>query len=57
MNRTTVSGRVAARTSATAGRGRQGRHPEAAYSLRLEKEIGSIVPGKLANFTILGPTR
>lgn len=25
----------------------------AAYSLRLEKEVGSIVPGKLANFTIL----
>ena len=27
---------------------------EAAYSLQLEKEVGSIVPGKLANFTILG---
>jgi hypothetical protein len=27
---------------------------DAAYSLRLEKEVGSIVPGKLANFTILG---
>ena len=26
---------------------------EAAYSLRLENEVGSIVPGKLANFTIL----
>ncbi len=26
---------------------------EAAYSLRMEKEVGSIVPGKLANFTIL----
>lgn len=26
---------------------------EAAYSLQLEKEVGSIVPGKLANFTIL----
>jgi predicted amidohydrolase YtcJ len=26
---------------------------EAAYSLRLEKEIGNIVPGKLANFTVL----
>ena len=26
---------------------------DAAYSLRLEKEVGSIVPGKLANFTIL----
>jgi hypothetical protein len=27
---------------------------EAAYSLQQEKEVGSIVPGKLANFTILG---
>ena len=27
---------------------------DAAYSLQLEKEVGSIVPGKLANFTILG---
>ncbi len=27
---------------------------EAAYSLHLEKEVGSIVPGKLANLTILG---
>jgi predicted amidohydrolase YtcJ len=26
---------------------------EAAYSLRLERDVGSIVPGKLANFTIL----
>jgi hypothetical protein len=26
----------------------------AAYSLRLEKDVGSIVSGKLANFTILG---
>jgi adenine deaminase len=26
---------------------------EAAYSLQMEKEAGSIVPGKLANFTIL----
>lgn len=26
---------------------------EAAYSLRMEKDVGSIVPGKLANFTIL----
>jgi hypothetical protein len=26
---------------------------DAAYSLRLEKDVGSIVPGKLANFTIL----
>ena len=27
---------------------------DAAYSLQMEKEVGSIVPGKLANFTILG---
>ena len=27
---------------------------DAAYSLQLEREVGSIVPGKLANFTILG---
>jgi hypothetical protein len=26
---------------------------EAAYSLRLEKDVGSIEPGKLANFTVL----
>jgi adenine deaminase len=26
---------------------------DAAYSLHLEKDVGSIVPGKLANFTIL----
>ncbi len=26
---------------------------EAAYSLQMEKEVGSIVPGKLANFTVL----
>jgi hypothetical protein len=26
---------------------------DAAYSLRLDKDVGSIVPGKLANFTIL----
>jgi hypothetical protein len=27
---------------------------DAAYSLQMEKEVGSIVPGKLANFTVLG---
>jgi imidazolonepropionase-like amidohydrolase len=26
---------------------------DAAYSMQMEKEVGSIVPGKLANFTIL----
>lgn len=54
VNRTTVSGRVA---------GPQHRLPvedalravtiDAAHSLGLEKELGSIAPGKYANFTIL----
>ncbi|WP_315806658.1 MULTISPECIES: amidohydrolase [unclassified Bradyrhizobium] len=55
VNRTTVSGRVAgpdqriSRLSAL-----KAVTLEAAYALRLENEVGSIVPGKLANFTILG---
>ncbi len=55
VNRTTVSGRVAgpdqriSRLSAL-----KAITLDAAYSLRLEDEVGSIVPGKLANFTILG---
>lgn len=55
VNRTTVSGRVAgpdqriSRLSAL-----KAITLDAAYSLRLENEVGSIVPGKLANFTILG---
>lgn len=54
VNRTTVSGRVAgpdqriSRLSAL-----KAVTLDAAYSLRLENEVGSIVPGKLANFTIL----
>lgn len=54
VNRTTVSGRVAGPDQ------RVGRLPalkavtlDAAYSLRLDKEVGSITPGKLANLTIL----
>lgn len=54
VNRITVSGRVAGK------RQRNSREAalkaitlEAAYSLQLENEVGSIVPGKLANFTIL----
>ena len=54
VNRITISGRVAGK------RQRNSREAalkaitlEAAYSLQLEDEVGSIVPGKLANFTIL----
>jgi predicted amidohydrolase YtcJ len=55
VNRTTVSGRVAGpdqRISPLSAL--KAVTLDAAYSLRLENEIGSIVPGKLANFTILG---
>jgi predicted amidohydrolase YtcJ len=54
VNRTTESGRVAApdqRASRLAAL--QGITLNAAHSLRMEAEIGSIVPGKLANFSIL----
>ena len=54
VNRTTVSGRVAAphqRSSREAAL--KAVTLEAAYSLGLEDEVGSIVPGKLANFTVL----
>jgi len=54
VNRVTVSGRVAGdeqRVSREAAL--KAVTLEAAYSLNLEKEIGSIVAGKLANFTIL----
>lgn len=54
VNRLTVSGRIAGgsqRISRLAAL--KAVTLEAAYSLRLEKEVGSIVPGKLANFTIL----
>jgi len=54
VNRTTLSGRVAGpnqRSSREAAL--RAVTLEAAYSLRLENEVGSIVPGKLANFTIL----
>ena len=55
VNRTTVSGRVAGKDQRNSREGAlKAVTLEAAYSLRLEKEIGSIVPGKLANFTILG---
>jgi len=54
VNRTTVSGRVAGKDQRVSREGAlKAITLEAAYSLRLEKEAGSIVPGKLANFTIL----
>jgi predicted amidohydrolase YtcJ len=55
VNRTTMSGRVAAedqRISPLAAL--KAVTLDAAYSLQMEKEVGSIAPGKLANFTILG---
>lgn len=54
VNRLTTSGRVAApdqRVSVEAAL--RGVTIEAAYSLKLEDEIGTIVPGKRANLTIL----
>lgn len=54
VNRTTMSGRVAnenLRVSREAAL--RGVTIDAAYSLQLEKEIGTIETGKLANFTIL----
>jgi len=55
VTRQTTSGRVAApdqRVSREAAL--RAVTLDAAYSLKMEKEIGSIVSGKLANFTILG---
>ena len=54
VNRTTMSGRVAApeqRVSREAAL--QSVTLEAAYSLQMEDQVGSIVPGKLANLTVL----
>jgi predicted amidohydrolase YtcJ len=54
VNRTTVSGRVAAKNQRASREGSlRAVTLDAAYSLRLENEMGNIVPGKLANFTIL----
>jgi len=54
VNRTTQSGRVAAPEQRVSREGAlKAVTLEAAFSLQLEKEIGSIVPGKLANFTVL----
>jgi predicted amidohydrolase YtcJ len=54
VNRTTVSGRVAAPDQRASRLGAlKGVTLSAAHSLRMENDMGSIVPGKLANFTIL----
>jgi predicted amidohydrolase YtcJ len=54
VNRTTESGRVAAPEQRASRLGAfQGITLNAAHSLRMEDEVGSIVPGKLANFSIL----
>jgi predicted amidohydrolase YtcJ len=54
VNRTTESGRVAAPDQRATRLGAlKGVTLSAAHSLRMEKDMGSIVPGKLANFSIL----
>ncbi len=54
VNRITPSGRVAGPSQRiTVQQALQAVTINAAYSLRLENEIGSISPGKLANFTVL----
>lgn len=54
VNRITSSGRVAGKDQRVSREGAlRGVTLEAAHSLRLEDERGSIEPGKLANFTIL----
>lgn len=54
VNRTTASGRVAGEDQRASREGAlKAITLEAAYSLGLENEVGSIVPGKRANFTIL----
>lgn len=54
VNRTTVSGRVAGKDQRSSREGAlRAVTLDAAYSLQLENQIGSISPGKLANFTVL----
>lgn len=54
VNRLTGSGRVAgAEQRVTAEQALRGVTLEAAYSLKLENEVGTITPGKRANFTVL----
>jgi predicted amidohydrolase YtcJ len=55
INRITTSGRVAGEAQKISRQGAlRAVTLDAAYSLKMEKDIGSIVSGKLANFTILG---
>lgn len=55
VNRVTTSGRVAGENQCASREGAiRAVTLDAAYSLKMENEIGSIVSGKLANFTILG---
>ncbi len=55
INRITTSGRVAGEAQKISREGAlRAVTLDAAYSLKMEKEVGSIVTGKLANFTILG---
>jgi predicted amidohydrolase YtcJ len=55
VNRVTSSGRVAAPDQrASRLNALKAITLEAAYSLRLENEMGSLSPGKLANFAVLG---
>ncbi len=54
VNRVTTSGRVAGGNQRVSREGAlRAVTIEAAYSLKMENEIGSIVSGKLANFTVL----
>ena len=54
VNRITTSGRVAGENQRVSREGAlKAVTIEAAYSLKMENELGSIVSGKLANFTIL----
>ncbi|SHJ17837.1 hypothetical protein SAMN02745181_1378 [Rubritalea squalenifaciens DSM 18772] len=54
VNRKTVSGRVAGENQRNTREGAlRAVTLEAAFSLGMEKEVGSIVSGKLANFTVL----
>jgi predicted amidohydrolase YtcJ len=55
VNRITTSGRVAGENQRISREGAlRAVTLDAAYSLKMEKELGSIVSGKLANLTILG---